>query len=102
MKRISVSRNPIEGREKFLTLRKYKSSTVLFRSMVPARNISTIQTRTAMVRRKGAVIQHIRPAETMIATASNQKVLLNRLQYQTSSSSAQLEVSGIWCCSDFL
>lgn len=38
--------------------------------MVPAMKTRTVQTRTAMVRRKGAVIQHMRPAETMIATVN--------------------------------
>lgn len=65
-----VSVGGLKGLEVLHTLRKYRSSTVLLRSMVPAMNTNTVQMRTAMVRRKGAVIQHIRPAETMMATVN--------------------------------
>jgi hypothetical protein len=50
-----------------LTLRKYRSSKVELLFLVPAMKTRTIHIKTAMERRKGAVMQQIRPALTMMA-----------------------------------
>lgn len=49
-----------------LTLRKYRSSRVSLRSIVPARKMSTRHIRVASERRNGAAMQQTRPSWTML------------------------------------
>jgi hypothetical protein len=73
-----------------LTFRKYRSSTVLLRSKVPARKTSTMHTSTAKVRRKGAAMQQIRPALTIVrgleeefSQRSEMSVVFNSVQFSS-------------------